>query len=111
MDSHTSLYSKEIINDKSFADEFNQFFLSVGPSAVYEIKSMVYEFSFDLDKESSVPKQYPFAEQFTFRTTECKHVEEIIMYMPSHKAPGTIKSQFVSSKMALRQSFLQLPLS
>ena len=86
------MHSKEIINDdKSFADEFNQFFLSVGPSAVYKIKSMVYEFSLDLDEESFVPKQYPLSEQFTFRKTECKHVEEIIMSLPSIKAPGNDK--------------------
>ena len=36
---------------------------------------MVYEFSFDLDEESFVPKQYPL----------------IIMCMPSNKAPGNDK--------------------
>lgn len=52
---------------------------------------MAYEFSFDLDEESFVRKQYPLSEQCTFRTTECKHVEEIIMSMPSNKAPGNDK--------------------
>ena len=78
-------------DDKTVAEEFNRFFVSVGPTSVDKIKAMANDFKFDLDDESFFPKQYPLSEQFAFQTIECKDIENIVLSLPSSKAPGIDK--------------------
>ena len=81
------VFSKD---DKTVADEFNQFFVSVGQNTVDKIKSLTNECGFE-HKDSCNPRQYPLSEQFSFSITDSEEVGRIITSMSSSKAPGIDK--------------------
>ena len=81
-------FSKSV---KSVADEFNQFFVSVGQSTVDKITSLANECNLTLNQNYFVPRQYASSDQFTLSTVDYKQVERIIAAMPSNKAPGIDK--------------------
>ena len=67
-------------DDKTVADEFNKFFVSVGQNTVNKIKSLANECSFELNENWFTPRQYPLSEQFSFSVTDSKHIEDITRY-------------------------------
>ncbi|XP_073228523.1 uncharacterized protein [Porites lutea] len=81
-------FSKSV---KSVADEFNQFFVSVGQSTVDKITSLANECNLTLNQNYFVPRQYASSDQFTLSTVDYKQVERIIAAIPSNKAPGIDK--------------------
>lgn len=81
-------YSK---SDKAVADEFNQFFVSVGQSTVDKIASLANECNLTLNQNCFVPRQYALSDQFTLSTIDYKQIQRIITAMPSNKAPGIDK--------------------
>ena len=78
-------------NDKTVADEFNQFFVSVGQSTVDKITSLANECNLTLNQNYFTPRQYALSDQFTLSTIDYKQIERIITMMPSNKAPGIDK--------------------
>ena len=78
-------------DDKSVADEFNQFFVSVGQSAVDKITSLANECNLTLNESYFTPRQYALSDQFTPSTLDYKQIKRIITLMPSNKAPGIDK--------------------
>ena len=78
-------------NDKTVADEFNQFFVSVGQSTVDKIPSLANECNLTLNQNYFTPRQYALSDQFTLSTIDYKQIERIITMMPSNKAPGIDK--------------------
>ena len=75
--------------EKIVANDFNDFFCSVGQNTVKEVHSLAKEFSNDLNRSPFVPKSFPLADQFTFHAVTSEEVKQIILAMPSAKAPGT----------------------
>ncbi|CAB4004315.1 Hypothetical predicted protein [Paramuricea clavata] len=78
-------------DDKSVANNFNQFFASVGSNTVTEIKSLAKENNYTPSQLPLVPRSYTESEQFTFEPVECSLVEYIVKSMPDNKAPGIDK--------------------
>ena len=78
-------------SDNTVADDFNQFFVSVGQSTVDKITSLANECNLTLNQNYFVPRQYTLSDQFTLCTIDYKQVEHIIAAMPSNKAPGIDK--------------------
>ena len=52
--------------EKIVANDFNDFFCSVGQNTVKEIHSLAKEFNNDLNRSPFVPKIFPLVDQFTF---------------------------------------------
>lgn len=75
-------------DERVAANEFNEFFVSVGQRTVDKIKSLASECDFIMDNSSFVPRQYDGQDQFAFSSVHCSEVEDIIKAMPSNKAPG-----------------------
>ena len=69
------------------ADDFNNFFASVGKSAYFKTESSAEEYKFVLHENTFTPKCFPTSEQFTFNYVDCKQVVDVISAMPSNKAP------------------------
>ena len=82
------IFSKD---NKTVADEFNRFFVSVGQSSVEKIQSLANECNITLNRNYFVPRQYPSCEQFHLNTVGSGEIERIISSMPSNKAPGIDK--------------------
>lgn len=82
------IFSKD---NKTVADEFNRFFVSVGQSSVEKIQSLANECNITLNRNYFVPRQYPSCEQFHSNTVSSGEIERIISSMPSNKAPGIDK--------------------
>ena len=82
------IFSKD---NKTVADEFNRFFVSVGQSSVDKIQTLANECNMTLNRNYFVPRQYPPCEQFHLNTTGSGEIERIISSMPSNKAPGIDK--------------------
>ncbi|CAB4040195.1 Hypothetical predicted protein, partial [Paramuricea clavata] len=82
--SSQTIFSKD---DKTVANDFNQFFVSVGQNTVEDIKLLANECGYRRDV-SFIPRQYPLSEQFSFRTTDSEEISQIISSMSSNKAPG-----------------------
>ena len=78
-------------DDETVANMFNDFFTSVGQTTVDKIKTLAFEYNYDLTKLNFVPRHYPLSEQFSLHPVECKQVEQIVTSMPSNKAPGLDK--------------------
>ncbi|CAB4039843.1 Hypothetical predicted protein, partial [Paramuricea clavata] len=78
-------------DEKTVAEEFNNFFASVGNNAVHKINDLANEFGFDCDRDRFTPRQYPLTEQFSFKEVEPAIVGSIISSMPNNKAPGSDK--------------------
>ena len=76
------MYSKD--DDKTVADDFNNFFALVGKATNSKIESLAEEHNFVLHENV-------FFEQFTFNYVDCKQVADVINAMPSNKAPGIDK--------------------
>ena len=81
------IFSKD---NKTVADEFNQFFVSVGQSTVDKITSLTNECNLTLNQSYFTPRQYALSDQFTLSTIDYKQIERIT-WMPSNKAPGIHK--------------------
>lgn len=77
--------------DKIMANEFNQFFTSVGKTTLDKIQSLANECGYIPSHASFVPIQYPLSEQFTFRNVECCEIERVVGSLANNKAPGTDK--------------------
>ena len=75
------------------ADDFNNFFASVGKSTNSKIESLAEEHNFVLHENAFTPKCFPTSEQFTFNYVDCKQIADVINAMPSNKAPGIDKVQ------------------
>ena len=73
------IFSKD---DKTVADEFNQFFVSVSESTVDKITSLANECNLTLNQNYFVPRQYALSDQFTLSTIDYKQIERIITSMP-----------------------------
>ena len=58
-------------DDKSVANNFNQFFTSVGSNTVTKIKALAKESNYTPSQLPFVPRSYPESEQFTFEPVEC----------------------------------------
>jgi hypothetical protein len=78
-------------DDKSVANNFNQFFTSVGSNTVTKIKSLAKENNYTPSQLPFVPRSYTDSEQFTFEPVECSLVEYVVKSMPDNKAPGIDK--------------------
>ena len=78
-------------DDKSVANNFNQFFTSVGSNTVTKIKSLAKENNYTPSQLPFVPRSYTESEQFTFEPVECSLVEYVVKSMPDNKAPGIDK--------------------
>ena len=81
-------YSKD---DKIVADEFNNFFSSVGKSIINRITKLAEESNYTFNQCSFIPRIYPLSEQFTFNAVKCEQVQKIVTSMASGKAPGIDK--------------------
>ena len=73
-------------NDKTVADEFSQFFSSLGKNTVAKITKLAKESNYTLGQSSFVPRTYPMSEQFTFKAVEYRQVQKVIVSMASGKA-------------------------
>ena len=82
------VYSED---DKTVADDFNNFFVSVGKSTDSKIESLAEKHNFVLHENAFTPKYFPTSEQFTLNYVDCKQVADVINAMPSNKAPGIDK--------------------
>ena len=78
-------------DDKTVADDFNNFFASVGKATNSKIESLAGEHNFVLHENVFTSKCFPASEQFTFNYVDCKQVADVINAMPSNKAPGIDK--------------------
>ena len=78
-------------DDKTKANEFNQFFTSVGKTTLEKIKSLTDECGYTPSHASFVPIQYPLSEQFTFGDVAYCEVERVVKSLANNKAPGTDK--------------------
>ena len=76
-------------DSKILADDFNQFFVSVGENAVKRINALAENFNYESNESAFVPREYPPSEEFVFHpTVKCEQVERIINAMSTNKAPG-----------------------
>ena len=78
-------------DEKIVAENFNNFFVSVGNSTVDKINDFANDFGFECNRDRFAPRQYPLSEQFSFKKVEPAVVESIISSMPNNKAPGRDK--------------------
>ena len=69
------------------ADDFNNFFASVGKSTYSKTEFLAEEHNFVLHENTFTHKCFPTSEQFTFNYVDCKQVADVISAMPSNKAP------------------------
>ena len=76
-------------DDKSVANNFNEFFTAVGSNTVMKIKSLAKENNYTPSQVPFVPTSY--TDQFTFEPVECSLIEYIVKSMPDNKAPGIDK--------------------
>ena len=76
-------------DEKSVANNFNEFFTSVGSNTVKKIQSLAKENNYHPSK--FVPDSYPESEQFSFEPVESSLVEYVVRSMPDNKAPGIDK--------------------
>ena len=83
-------YSKD---HKSIANEFNQFFSSVGENTIQKIKEMAAttECNYTLGQNSVQARNYPTSEQFSFTPVKCNQEEVIVKNMAPKKATGIDK--------------------
>ena len=70
------------------ANEFNQFFSSVGEKTVDKVKTLAQECNYVLAQHLFTPRSFPSAQQFSFRSMEQCEIENIILSMPTGKALG-----------------------
>ena len=108
------VYSKD--DDKTVADDFNNFFPSVGKATNSKIDSLAEEHNFVFHENVFTSKCFPASEQFTFNYVDCKQVADVIKAMPSNMAPGIDKvptrvlkdSLLITTSLSLRQSSMLL---
>ena len=72
-------------NEKSVANNFNEFFTSVDSNAVKKIQSLAKENNHHPSK--FVPVSFTESEQFSFEPVESSPVEYVVRSMPDNKAP------------------------
>ena len=79
---------------KVLADEFNQFFASVGENTVKKMNALVEKFSYEVNEPAFAPRKYPSSEEFAFHSTvKWEQIERIINAMSTKKPPGLTKYQ------------------
>ena len=71
---------------KSVANNFSEFFTSVGSNTVKKIQSLARKNNYHPSK--FVPGSYPESEQFSLEPVESSLVEYVVRSMPDNKAPG-----------------------
>ena len=76
---------------RTVADEFNEFFASIGQNTVKKIEKMAADENYDLNENPFKPRHYLPSEQFSFTAVEREEVESIVMSMEPNKAPGNDK--------------------
>ena len=92
-------YSKDT---KLLADEFNQFFASVGENTVKKINALAEKFSYEPNEPAFVPREYPPSEEFALHSTlKWEQVERIIIAMSTNKALGIVKVPIRALKYSL----------
>ncbi|CAB4026746.1 Hypothetical predicted protein [Paramuricea clavata] len=86
----TLTYGKD---HKSVADDFNQFFSSVGRKTAEEATRLALENNINISTTSrpSTPPGNSPDDLFYFRPVTCTEVQNIILSMPSNKSPGLDK--------------------
>jgi transcription elongation factor GreA-like protein len=63
-----SLCRKIFTKDENVvANEFNQFFNSVGEKTVDKIKSLAQEYNYEFAQHPFVPRSFPLEQQFSFK--------------------------------------------
>ena len=78
-------------NQKVVADEFNQYFTSLGRNAAEEVRHIAEDNNIDLISPLSTAIPYSTSELFNFKPVTCTEVQRIILSMPSNKSPGLDK--------------------
>ena len=83
-------YSRDLTE---VANEFNEFFVSVGDKAAQQAKRLAADFSLSIPSDPVMPCDVPDATEpmpptFSFQCVSTHKVKEIIMNMPSNKSPG-----------------------
>ena len=77
---------------KVVADEFNQYFTSLGRNAAEEVRRIAEDNNIDLISPLSTAILYSTSELFNFKPVTCTEVQRIILSMPSNKSPGLDKT-------------------
>ena len=90
---HKASNACEHVLSLAVANEFNTFFSSVGQVTVDKIhvNSLANECKYNLAKPGFKPRMQGESEQFTFHSVECKQIQDIVLAMPTNKAPGIDK--------------------
>ena len=87
---------------KLLADEFNQFFASVGENTVKKINALAEKFSYEPNEPAFVPREYPPSEESALHSTvKWEQVERIIIAMSTNKALGIDKVPIRALKYSL----------
>ncbi|CAB4034648.1 Hypothetical predicted protein [Paramuricea clavata] len=88
----TVVYSKD---PKIVAEEFNHFFSSVGENTAIAASQLLQDYNIypDTPPTAAFNRNYPVyeSEMFNFDPVSCSEVKNIIMSMPTNKAPGKDK--------------------
>lgn len=90
-DKGTLMYSK---NPVVIANEFNQFFHSIGKTTARAATQLAIENDFNIPTCTDYPTrtaQHSFDEMFNFTPVTCSEVQHLITSMPSNKCPGPDK--------------------
>ena len=82
--SHQLTYTKDTA---SLANQFNEFFTSVGEKAAASSRKRAVKYGLQLS-ESVLPVPYPEDELFYFRSVTHEEVSKVILSMPNNKALG-----------------------
>ena len=74
------------------ANEFNQFFASVGENTIKKISNLVKESNYNLSERSFVPRMYSLLDQFILGPVDCTQVKSIVDSMAVNvQSPGIDK--------------------
>ena len=98
MESHSLMPSKKSSqrqtsakDEKVIANDFNNFFCSVGQNTVAKIHTITDKFNCDQNRVPFVPRTIPQSDQFIINMVLQEEVKQIIIKMPLGKAPGLDK--------------------
>jgi hypothetical protein len=83
----TKNYSQD---EKSVANEFNNFFTSIGEVTRQKVQSLANEYG-HISSQPFTLIDHPISEQFLFDNVNCSDVENIITSLRENKAPGIDK--------------------
>lgn len=86
-DKERQIYSKDL---KSVANDFNQFFVTVGRNASEASLRLALENNIPISDETDIVP-YSVGELFNLRPVSCEEVRRVVMSLPLNKAPGPDK--------------------